>query len=103
VERHYYFDMGAPKIWTSSGADAANIELSDEAAIEINTASRNLVELMVEGKRVAEQLDKEIQKAIAAGVSVSGIRARTRLGRDVIEAVRDGKSSLTVLLKEIAK
>ena len=95
--------MSAPKIWTSSDADAANTELSDEAAVVINTASRNLVELMVESKRVAEQLDKEIQKAITAGVSVSGIRARTRLGRDVIEAVGDGKSSLTVLLKEIAK
>ena len=87
--------MSAPKIWTSSDADAANIELSAEAAIEISTTSRHLVELMVESKRVAEQLDKEIQKAIAAGVSVSGIRARTRLGRDVIEAAVSPVSPLS--------
>ena len=95
--------MSAPKIWTSSDSDAANIELSDEAARQINTASQNLVDLMVDGQRLAEHLDKEIRMAITAGVSVSGIRARTQLGRDVIEAVMDGRSSLTVLVKEAAK
>ena len=95
--------MSEPKNWTSSDADEPSTELSVEAAANINAASQNLANLMKEAQRLADALDEEIRTAIAAGLSVPAIRAQTHLGRNVIEAVMDGKSSLTALVKESAK
>ena len=89
--------MSGPKNWTSSDADEPSTELSVEAAASINAASQNLANLMKEAQRLADALDEEIRTAIAAGLSVPAIRAQTHLGRNVIKAVMDGKSSLTAL------
>lgn len=93
----YAFCMRGPKNWTSSDADEPSTELSVEAAASMNAASQNLANLMKEAQRVADALDEEIRTAIAAGLSLPAIRAQTHLGRNVIEAVMDGKSSLTAL------
>lgn len=95
--------MSEPKVWTSTDADEPSAELSAESAANINAASQSLANLMKEAQRLADALDEEIRIAIASGLSVPALRARTHLGRNVIEAVVDGKSSLTALFTQSAR